>query len=183
MKKLDDYSGGLIHNLKPADFTHEALEKLINTYARLYKALDGFWYLAVMDKHGNEEAMNHDIQVWEKLAAYEINKISRAFNITGNNVESLMKAFQLTPWAWNIKSEYEMISPNHCIWKVRHCPTVDALEREGKGREDEQCNNIEVRINEAYARAVNPDMKVTRLTTPPRKNKTDYYCTWEFKLE
>jgi hypothetical protein len=182
LEKLDDYSGSFNQDLKPTDFSHAALEKLIKTYASLYKALDGFWYLAVMERSGDKEALDLDIAVWEKLAGYEIKKITKAFNITGRDVESLMKAFQLTPWAWNLKSEFELIDKNCCIWKVRHCPTVDALEREGRGREDEQCNNIEVRINEAYAKGFNPDIKVTRLTTPPRKNKSDYYCTWEFKI-
>jgi len=182
LKKLDDYSGEFNHNLKPTDFSHEALEKLINTYSRLYKALDGFWYLAVMDRSSNDEALECDIVVWEKLAVYEMDKITKAFNITGKDVEALMKAFQLTPWAWNIKSEFEIISRDHCIWKVIHCPTVNALELEGNGRENDICNNVEVRINQAYASFFNPDIRVTRLTTPPRKNKDDYYCTWEFKL-
>ncbi len=182
MKKLDDYSGDFNADLNPGDFSHEALEKLIRTYAQLYKALDGFWYLAVMDRSGNDEALACDIAVWERLCASELGRITKAFNITGRDVESLMKAFQLTPWAWNIKSEFEMVSKNHCIWKVLHCPTVNALEREGKGRENDICNNVEVRINQAYATYFNPDIKVTRLTTPPRKSKDDYYCSWEFKL-
>ena len=183
LKKFDDYSGDLIHNLRPTDFSHEALEKLITTYARLYMAMDGFWYLTVMERSGNDEAAACDIKVWDKLASYEMKHLKRAFNIEGDQVLTLLKCFQLTPWAWNLKTEFEIFNNNHGIMKVLHCPTVDVLEREGKGREDSQCNIIEVSINQAYARAINPGIKVTRLTSPPRKNKVDPYCTWEFKLE
>jgi hypothetical protein len=182
LHKLDDYSGDFNPDLKPSDFSHAALEKLIRTYAQLYKALDGFWYLKVMDRSGNDEALTCDIAVWEKLGLYEMEKISRAFNITGKDVKSVMKAFQLTPWAWNIRSEFEVLSDNHVIWKVNHCPTVNALEREGTGRENDICNNVEVRLNQLYASFFNPDIKVTCLKTPPRTGKDDYYCRWEFKL-
>ncbi len=61
MSKLDDYSGEFKPDLKPSDFSYEALEKLIKTYGQLYKALDGFWYLALMEKSGNDEALACDM--------------------------------------------------------------------------------------------------------------------------
>ncbi len=182
MKKLDDYSGDFNPDLKPSDFSYEALEKLIKIYAQLYKALDGFWYLALMEKRGNDEALACDILVWEKLCLYEMKKISEGFNIKGTDVKSAMKAFQLSPWAWNIRSEFKVIDDNHVIWKVLHCPTVKALEREGRGRENDICNNVEIRLNRLYASYFNPDIQVTCLKTPPRENENDFYCSWEFKL-
>lgn len=182
MTKLNDYSGDFKPDLKPGDLSYEMLENLIKIYARLYKALDGFWYLSVMERRGNEEALEYDIKVWEKLCLYEMEKITRQFNIQGKDVKSLMKAFQLSPWAWNIKSEFEMINDNHVIWWVTHCPTVNALEREGGGRENDICNNVEVRLNKLYASFFNPDIEVNCLKTPPRESKDDIYCRWEFKL-
>ena len=70
MSKLEDYSGEFNPNLKPSDFSYDALEKLIKTYGQLYKALDGFWYLTLMDRSGNDEALTCDIAVWEKLCRY-----------------------------------------------------------------------------------------------------------------
>ena len=182
MKKLDDYSGDFKPDLKPSDFSSEALEKLIKIYAQLYKALDGFWYLALMERSGNDEALTCDILVWEKLCLYEMSKITKGLNIVGNDVKSMMKAFQLSPWAWNIKSNFEIINDNHVIWTVLHCPTVNALEREGRGRENDICNNVEPRLNRLYASFFNKDIQVNCLKTPPRESDKDYYCRWEFKL-
>jgi hypothetical protein len=182
VKKLEDYSGDFNPDLKPSDFSYEALEKLIRTYSKLYKALDGFWYLALMEKRGNDEALACDILVWEKLCLYEMKQITRAFNITGKDVKSLMKAVQISPWAWNIKSSFEVINDNHIIWNVLHCPTVSALEREGRGRENDICKNVEPRLNRLYASFFNPDMQVNCLKTPPRESADDCYCRWEFKL-
>jgi hypothetical protein len=183
LDKLEDYSGQFKPDLKPTDFTYEALEKMIRVYAQLYKALDGFWYLNIMDQHGNEHAMQCDVMVWERLCKYEMEKITKAFNIEGNNVTALMKAFQLSPWSWNIKSEFEVINENHIIWKVNHCPTVAAMERENNGRENAQCNYVEIRLNNAYAAYFDPKIKVACIKTPPRESKDDYFCKWEFKLE
>lgn len=183
MSKLDDYSGEFKPDLKPSDLSYEALEKLIRVYAKLYKALDGFWYLNVMDKHGNDEALQCDLLVWERLCKYEMDKITQAFNISGKPVVSMMKAFQLSPWSWNLKSDFEMVNENHIIWRVLHCPTVAAMEKENKGREQAQCNYIEVRLNDAYAHYFDPRIKVTCLKTPPRQSKDDYFCRWEFKLQ
>lgn len=183
MSKLNDYSGEFKPDLKLSDLSGEALENLIRVYAKLYKALDGFWYLNVMDRHGNDEAMECDILVWERLASYEMDKIQKAFNITGGPLVRMMKAFQLSPWAWNLKSDFEMINEKHVIWRVLHCPTVAALERENKGREQSQCNYIEVKVNDAYAHYFDSRIKVNCLKAPPRQSKDDYFCRWEFKLE
>lgn len=182
MAKIADYSGEFNPDLKLGDLSPEAFEKMVKTYAELYKALDGFWYLAVMNHRGNNEALDYDIQVWEKLCYYEMKKITRQFNIQGKDIKSFLKAFQLTPWAWNLKSKFELISDNHCIWTVTSCPTVDALEKEDRGRENDICNNVEIRILKRYASYFNPDIKVTCLKTPPRENKNDIYCKWDMKL-
>ncbi len=110
--------------------------------------------------------------VWEKLCKYEMEKITKNFNITGKDVKSLMKAFQLSPWAWNLKWDFEVLGDNHIIWKVTHCPTVKALEREGRGRENDICNYVEVRLNRLYASFFNPAIQVNCLKTPPREMQT-----------
>ena len=53
---------------------------------------------------------------------------------------------------------------------VTYCPTLDALEEEGEGREDEICNIVEPKILKAYASFFNPDIEVKCLKSPPRKS-------------
>ncbi len=182
MKKLRDYSGNFKPDLRPSDFSYETLEKLIKVYAQIYKALDGYWYLTLMEKYGNVEALDCDLTVWGKLSLYEMEKVTDVLNIKGKDVKSFMKAWQVIPWAWNIKQSFEFLNDNHVIWTVNYCPTVNALEREGRGREDYHCNNVEMRLNRIYASFFNPDIKVNCLQTPPRKHKDGCYCRWEFKL-
>lgn len=44
----------------------ETLLKLLKTHNEYMLRIDGFWYLTVMDKWGNDEAFDCDVRVWER---------------------------------------------------------------------------------------------------------------------
>jgi len=183
MEQLNDYRGSLIPGLKIENFSPEVLARMVRTYCRMYQAMDGFWYLTIMDKINNETAFDMDVGTWEKVCPYEMKRITETLNIQGNDVSTLMKAMQLIPWF--ISSEYgiEMINDNHAILTVTRCTTLLALEREAKGREKEICTVFEPMVFQLYADFFNPKIKVTHLIVPPRENPADVCCQWEFKLE
>ena len=182
LKKLTDYSGEFLPNLKLSDFSPDTLAELLKLYARLYIAMDGIWYLAVKERVGDEEALACDIQVWERNCKYEMARIKRQLKIRGNDIVALMKAFQLEPWCLLMKFDIEIRNKNSALYTVTYCPTLDALEAEGGGREEKICNLVEPRIMKAYACAINPDIEVKCLKSPPRKSKDDICCQWEFSL-
>ena len=111
MGKLNDYSGELVPDLKLSDFSSDTLAQLLALYARLYMALDGFWYLTIKERLGNQEALACDIGTWEKLCPYEMAKLTKLLNIQGNDVTALIKAMQVTPWFWNTKYDIEVEDP------------------------------------------------------------------------
>lgn len=98
MRKLDDYSGEFLRHLKFSDFSPDTLAELLTLYCKLYMALDGFWYLTLQERSGNEEALACDISTWERVSKYEMAKITKQLNIQGNDIIALMKAIQITPW-------------------------------------------------------------------------------------
>jgi len=181
LKKLSDYSGEFLPDLKLSDFSPDTLAELLKLYAKLYIALDGLWYLTVKERLGDKEALACDIQAWESTCKYEMARIKRQLKIRGNDVVALMKAFQLCPWCLVMKFNIEIKNKNNALFTVTYCPTLDALEAEGKGREDEICNIVDPRIMKAYASFFNPDIEVKCLKSPPRKSK-DICCQWEFSL-
>jgi len=77
----------------------------------------------------------------------------------------------------------ELKSPNHGVFTVTHCPALLALEREGEGREERICQQLELELFIMQAKFFNPEMQVRALKVPPRKSKDDVPCQWEFKLE
>ena len=183
MQKLNDYSGEFLPDLKLNDFSADVLAELVTLYSKLYTAMDGFWYLTVKERASNEEAFACDLRAWEMVCKYEMAKITKQLNIQGNDVVTLMKAIQFTPWYRVLQFEVDVKNDNDAILTVSHCPTLDALEKEGEGRESEICNVFEPKMFGNYASFFNPDIKVKCLKAPPRKSKDEICCQWEFKLE
>lgn len=182
MTKLNDYSGEFLPDLAFNDFTPDALSGLLELYCKLYMALDGFWYLTIKDRLGNEEALASDIATWEKHCKYEMAKITKQLGIQGNDVITAMKAIQITPWLWQTQFKIEVRHPNNAVLTVTHCPTLAALEKEGEGRENEICRIVDPIMFKTYATYFNPDIVLTCLKSPPRKSKDEICCQWEFNL-
>ena len=183
MKKLNDDGGQILTGLKAADLSTDELVKLLKLYGKLYMAVDGFWYLAVKERMSNEEALACDIQVWDKLCRYEMKRITEQMGIRGNDVATLMKAIQLTPWCWNMDYEIEIKDRNCAMYTVTRCSTLEALEKEGEGRESQICKIAEPRMLKCYASFFNPDIEITCLQAPPRKSRDGICCRWRFTLD
>ncbi|MFC1893996.1 DUF6125 family protein [Chloroflexota bacterium] len=180
MKRLTDYGGEFCTNLKLGDFSPDTLTELVVLYSKLYRALDGFWYITIKERFSNEEALACDLDAWGRLCKYEMAKITEKLNIRGNDVIALMKAIQTNPWFQSRQFSIEVKGHNNAILTIAYCPTLDALEREGNGREKDICNIACTRGYKNYASFFDPDIAVTCLKSPPRENKDDISCQWEF---
>jgi len=182
MRQLSDYSGEFITNLRPVDFCHETLAELLVLYSRLFMAMDGFWYLAVRERLGDEAVLACDIQAWENYCRYATNTIRRKLRIRGRDVVSAMKVIQVCPGFQIIDYEIDIKGKNYAILTVTRCPTLEALEAQGRGGEEQICNIVERSILTAHVSCFNPDIQVKSLKLPPRKSKDDISCQWEFSL-
>jgi hypothetical protein len=70
--ELVDYSGKFDPDFSFEKLTKETLLKLIRSDAEYVRRIDGQWYLAVMQKCGNDVAFACDAEIWEKLEAYTL---------------------------------------------------------------------------------------------------------------
>ncbi len=178
-----DYSGKFDPEFSNDKFTRETLLKLLKAYNEYILRIDGYWYLTVMDKWGNDEAFDCDVKVWERAQLYEVKLISQILNVQGDDVATLMKYMQVSPWMWIYKYDIDLKSPNHGVMTIHHCPTLLSLEKEGTGREKLICQEMEPKVMGIMAHYFNPDIKVTGLKLPPRTDYDDCCCQWEFKLD
>ncbi len=183
MEELVDYSGKFDPEFSHDKFTKETLLNLLKAGSEYMRRIDGFWYLIVADKWGNDEAIDCDVRVWEKSKAYEIRTLSNLLNIHGDDVATIMKYMQVNPVAWIRDRVIDIKNNNHAILTVRTCPTLSSLEKKGKGRERQQCHVVCSKIISFNASYFNPHIKVTPLKLPPRESNNDICCQWEFKLE
>ena len=183
MTELVDYSGAF----DPA-FSHEKLKKdtllkLLKAYNDYLLRVDGYWYLTVMNKWGNEEAFDCDVKVWEKAQVWEMRTISSLLGILGDDVATLFKYLQVSPWMHIYVATLDLSNSNHGLLTINHCPTLISLEKEGTGRERRICRELEPKLMGIQAGFFNHQMKVTPLKVPPRTEYRDCCCQWEFRLD
>jgi len=178
-----DYSGEFNPELKPGDFSPDALTGLLDVYSKILVRVDGFWYLAVKERVSNKEALACDLQVWRRVCKYEMAKITEQLNIQGHNIAALMKAIQMVPWLQQLEHKINCNGQNEATLTVTRCLTLESLEREGEGREVEMCNQVEAKIFKYYAEFFNPDIEIKCLKSPPRQNNDDVCCRWRFVCE
>jgi len=94
-------------------------------------------------------------------------------------VEAFFKVSQLMAVAGNIKMEMELLTKNHGIMRATSCPTIDALVKEGAGREQNFCRVIEQRMMDFQTAFFNPNMKAVPVRIPPETLGCGLYCEWK----
>ncbi|HLZ18484.1 MAG TPA: DUF6125 family protein [Smithellaceae bacterium] len=179
MGNMNDYASEFRPDLNWDSFSEEMKLKGLDLYRKMFLAVDGFWYLAAKERFGNEVAMEMDLWVWEKHMRYEMKHLTEMFRITGHDVEAFFKASQLMAVAGNLKMELQLITKDHGIMRATHCPTIDALVKEGCGREKYFCRIIEQRMMDFQTAYFNPKMNAVPVRLPPETLGSGIYCEWE----
>lgn len=182
MNELTDYRDNFSPKLTPDTFNKDMLFGLLKVYAAHMIRMDGLWYSTVKSKWGNDQALDCDISNMQRARPLEIEAICGLMNIKGNDVISMMKVIQLSPWVRTLDFEMDVKNNNHATYLVRSCPTLFALEREGSGRERKICLDVCLLGMRITADRFNPDIKIIPLKVPPRENKNESCCHWEFSL-
>ena len=183
MTESNDYEGNFDPNTRFEDFSKEFLLKALRSYADYIRKLDGIWYLSLKKRAGDDLAFDTDLDVWKTMEVHDVRSTCELFGIKGNDVAAVIKATQMSPWAWVLQKHFELKGPRLGIWTITRCPTLLALEKEGEGRESRICRQVETKLFEIRAKAINPKMKVTPLKLPPRQSTDEIACQWEFRLD
>ena len=83
MANLKDYSGPFKRDIKPTDFSKEALVRLYQAACKDYLGIDGIWLALMRKTFGDEKAWKFDNEVWEDGTKGEVRRTREALNITG----------------------------------------------------------------------------------------------------
>ncbi|MDD5095197.1 MAG: DUF6125 family protein [Dehalococcoidia bacterium] len=181
--EIADYTGKFDPDFGPDKLTRETLLKLLKMYSEYIRRVDGYWYVTVMNRWGNEAALECDLDVWEKAQVWEIKSTTSLLNIHGDDVLTMMKAMQSSPWMWLYDYDVDIKSRDHAILTFRTCPILASIEKEGTGREELLCHGLEPKVFRVIADYFNPKIEVIPLKLPPRKASDEIACRWEMKLD
>jgi hypothetical protein len=179
MDKLKDYSGKFSPDIGWENFSEEIMLDGLSLYRNMFLAVDGFWYLTIKERYGDETAMDIDLVVWDKFIRYELKRLTQFFHITGNDVEAFFKAVQVSAWAGNMDIEMDLKNANFGIMRVTRCHTLEALIKEGKDREQYFCSKVEQKMFDMYTWHFNPKMTASAIKLPPETLGSGICCEWE----
>ena len=172
MKDLKEYSGKYDTEIKYQDFSKDVLARLLDAYSKEIALLSAFWYNAVKERCGAEQAFACELKVWQDIGAPEIGWARKALNIQENDLNAFAKLIEMGgSFARDVyDSSFDFKSPNHVVFTVTKCPSLTYLERHNERERVVQiCQILEHASMKAYAAAVNPGIKIKPLKLPPRE--------------
>ena len=161
------------------DLPKEDLISLIKVHSRLFLALDGFWFLAIKERYGYDDALEVDTTAWDGYYPYEAKKIRKQIGITDVDIAGIIDCLKYSP-IWHCGTHKIELDPERGVFSFYDCPSLLAMERAGY---KPTCEPAGTAVFNTYAKSLNPRIKVKFLRGPPRKSSEDVSCEWEFKLE
>ena len=182
MKDAENEEAAVKLDLKLEDLPRESLTGLVRLYSRLMMDIDGFWFLSMKDRVGNEEAIACDNWVWERVVKKMLTDLARLIGVQGRDVVDFMTVIQATPLHYVVEESMEARNRNHATLTVTHCPTLAALEKEEAGRDAEHCRLACAVTRARHAKLFNPAIEVKCLTMPPRRDKDAIFCRWQYNI-
>lgn len=160
----------------------EDLLRALEMFAKNWLAHDGCWFLAAEERLGMEKAIELDALAWRRFAVTEASRIMSTFNIaTGGGLNALNKALQLR--------QYSLINAQRCEWgpdrkTLRFFMDVCRVQetRRRKGLLDFPCKSVGIVEFEAFAKTIDPRIRVRCLHCPP-ETPEGKYCGWQFTMD
>lgn len=182
--ELEDYSGPFKPDLRYSDFSREKLARMyamctIYSCEQIMVLMDH-----ITEKYGTEAMIETHQECWPKAAPHVSQILTKTMNMKGNDIESLMKCFQIdTPWGPVIFDITHELSPakDRGVLTVWNCPGVELLEERGEAHLIRKfCVAVDQVSMTAYAKWFNPNILVKPLLLPDERGKDDPCCVWEF---
>lgn len=184
-KELEDLSGPFNPNLKFEDFSKEFLIKLMNLWQHAWLQLTTSWFETIEQEFGTDAANNCELKAWVDMSKKVNPRYAKMANIELKTVLDSLKALQLP--LDNVmdgrlfSGHYDIKDPNHVIYTVVRCRSLEYMEKKRPDRIKPICHVIEPALFATYM--INPKLKITPLKLPPRERWDDICCLWDIRIE
>lgn len=161
-----------------------ALAQLWNLAAVAYMMVTDRWYTVLEAHHGGDTAREAELAVWVDggAASRDLEIGLAAARSTGDNVEALLRGFQVAPGEVGILNVgFELRDPDHGILTHKTCPAIRRMEHLDEKRLA-HCCHICVVAMPLSGHLVDKDIECRPLVLPPRQGPRDIACQWEYRL-
>jgi len=156
----------------------EKLADFIFMHLRDMWTVDGLYYLDIEDKFGTEIATDIDRKVWEVMGKIEARKLKKLFDISGDDIASMIKALRLSGWMLDLEDKEIILKKDTAILRNVKCRVQNT--RINKNLNEFGCKPVRWGFLKAFANEFNPNIKVLCNVCPPDNHPDDLWCEWEF---
>lgn len=143
-----------------------------------YRVVDAFWFIRVEEQWDLPTAEKVNELVWGKVTELAARRIKEKF-VPEGGLAGFKKAMGYLPWT--ILVGYEMEDKgDELILSVASCPPQTARLKRGIG--EYACKDMHMAEFEAFAKTIDPNIRVECLFAPPDEHPDDLFCKWRFSV-
>jgi len=154
--------------------------ELLKFMTRNALTMDGCWFREVEKRYGIQAAIEINKAVQDYYAAVESRRVKELLQLEGNDLATLEHVLPFAFEHLSMDFEIQRISDNALQLTKHFCPPQ--VTRREKGLEEYPCKEVGLVTQSAFARGINPDIKVTCLCAPPDEHPEDVWCQWLYEL-
>lgn len=161
--------------------SRDELFTLLEIYAKNWLAMDGYWFQSIEKKHGMDEAMEHDENIWRGFTRTEAKRIKKFLGLKeGCGLEGLREALSFRLYACINRDEI-ILEGNELIYRTLECYVQKA--RSDKGMPFHPCKSVGIIEYSLFAKEIDPRIQCECISCYPDVTDASCNCAWRFWLE
>ena len=155
--------------------------QLFEVLRRDQRTVDGLWFLAVEKNYGLDRAVEFDAAVWAEIGRINAQRLKKTFNLETRGIRGLIEAIGIDPLWLFFNYEVKRLSKTEAVMQFTNCPAQEG--RKKMGKEVFPCQRVDEGYFTAFAKVIDPRIRVKCGFCPPKKGFPGLWCEWYFTVE